>query len=428
MRLFIFVPIIVLLCIAPLHTQEHKYPIEDFHNRSIELPIDYENPKAGTFSQYYQLSSNFDFNRPTLFFFQDIAQRHGIPGEVDDLAKRYHFFDDFNVVYYQIRGRQYSFIELRNPDGSVNWEKAYTLLSSDLVIEDIECIRRDLFKKKPDTKIFVYGRSGGGFLIQRYLAKYSDYVKRAFIRAAPNSIIMKQMGHPEAKYFYNTLAGIDKTLYTKLKTILKNKIVPDYQLFWILRNIPYASKNPGEELKRLITDLFNGSKKIYQQYLEKRGFDFSKMIKAEKDMSLRDIGMIFCPMEVSPEYMVNPDPEFIDPFYECLKKLSEPYIKLIKEKKVAIPTFPPLETFRDVKTEVFYLAGRHDHVSDYRIGIELGKYFKNYELFIADDNHTMSIHKKCYPVLRNTFFKYGIGSKKLQEVRNSLNCKEWKQE
>ncbi|UCE08074.1 MAG: hypothetical protein JSW07_08615 [bacterium] len=425
MRLLIFTLIFVIVHVAQLGAQSHKYPIEDFYYRSVELPIDYQNPQMGTFYQFYQLSSNFDFARPTLFFFQDIAQQFGMPGEIDRLAKEYHFFADFNVVYYQIRGRQYSFIELRNPDGSVNWEKAYTLLSANLVIEDIERIRRDLFKENPETKILAFGRSGGGFLIQRYLSKYSQYVSRAFIRAAPNSIIMKQLGYPESKYFYNTLNTVDSTLYAKLKVILKKEIIPDYKLFWILRNIPYASENPGQEFQLLINDLYNGEKQVYQQYVQNSRFDFSKWKKSEQDMNLRDIGMYFAPLEVSAEYMLDPDPDYIDPFYGCLKKLAEPYIKLIQEEKVTIPTFPPLETFKKVETEVFYLAGRNDHVSDFRIGIELGKYFKNYELFIADDNHTMSINEECYPLLRNTFFKYGIGSHELQKVKTSQLCKEW---
>ncbi|MEJ2495306.1 MAG: alpha/beta hydrolase, partial [Ignavibacteriaceae bacterium] len=247
MRSFILILLILTLLLPQLYSQDHKYPVENFYNRSIELPVDYENPEAGTFLQYYQLTSNFDFNKPTIFFFQDIAQQYGMPGEIDKLAKEYDFFDDFNIVYYQIRGRQYSFIELKNPDGSVNWEKAYKLLSSDQVIEDIERIRKNLFKEKPETKILLYGRSGGGFLIQRYLAKYSNFVQRAFIRAAPNSVIIKQLGYPESKYFYNTLNDIDSTLYTKLKIILKKELVSRDQLLWILRSIPYASKNPGEE-------------------------------------------------------------------------------------------------------------------------------------------------------------------------------------
>ncbi len=145
-------------------------------------------------------------------------------------------------------------------------------------------------------------------------------------------------------------------------------------------------------------------------------------------MSGGEIGSNLRPLEVGAEYMLNPDPAYIDPFYGSLNKLCEPFLQLIKEKKVLAPTFPPLEKFKEVETEIFYLAGKYDHVSDYRIGIELGKYFKNYELFIADDNHTMTIYKDCYPLLRNAFFKYGIGSEELQEVRNSISCKEWKKD
>ena len=356
MRLLVSVFISIAIQAIQLGAQNHIYPVRDFHNRSIELPIDNENSEVGTFYQYYQLSSNFDFTRPTLFFFQDVAQQFSMPGEVDKLAKSYHFFDNFNVVYYQIRGRQYSFIELRNQDGSLNWEKAYTLLSYNLIIEDIESIRKDLFKDNPETKILAFGRSGGGFLLQKYLSKYSRYVSRAFIRAAPNSIIMKQFGYPESKYFYNTLNSIDTTLYAKLKIILKKDIVPDYQLYWILRNIPYASENPADEFEKLINELYFGKKYVYQQYIGDQRFDFSKWMKSEEDMSLRDIGMYYAPMEVSAEYMLDSDPEYIDPFYGCLKKLAEPYIKLIQEGKVMIPIFPPLETLSQVDTEVFYLA------------------------------------------------------------------------
>jgi len=381
MRFLLISLIVILFSIVQLYAQDHKYPIEDFYHRSIELPIDYANPKEGTFIQYYEITSNFDFKKPTIVFFEDAQQEFTIPGNVDELAERYHFFQHFNVLYYHHRGREYSYIELKDRDGTVNWERAYRVLSSNQVIEDIEHIRKNLFKEKPDTKILIYGRSGGGCLVQRYLAKYSQYVHRAFIRAAPNPIIMKQLGYPESKYFYNKLNDIDPTLHVKLKEVMKKNIVPNYQLFWILKGIPYASKNPKDELKNLICELYEGKKSLYESYLQKKGFDFSKKIIPEKDMSGWDIGCNLRPLEVGAEYML-----------------------------------------------IFYLAGKHDHVSDYRIGIELGKYFKNYELFVADDNHTMTIYKDCYPLLRNAFFKYGIGSEELQEVRNSMNCKEWKKD
>ena len=97
-----------------------KYPVQDFHNRSIELPVDYNNPQEGTFFLYYQLTSNFDFKRPTLFFLYDTQQEYGKPGKVDELAKEYGFYDLFNVVRYQMRGRKFSSIDLKNADSTVN--------------------------------------------------------------------------------------------------------------------------------------------------------------------------------------------------------------------------------------------------------------------------------------------------------------------
>ena len=387
--------------------------------------MDYDNHAAGTFSLYYQLTSNFDFNRPTIIFFYDGQQEYGRPGKVDDLAKEYNFFESFNVVRYQYRGRKYSYIELKNNDGTVNWEKAYRVMSSKQAIEDIESLRQDLFKGRPETKVFVYGRSGGGYLIQRYLAKYSKNVKRAFIESAPHPIIMKQLGNPESKYLYNLLMEKDPALNDKLKAVLDRKIVPDLKLLWILKGIPYKSKNPKDELAKLINELYQGKKGLYEQYLRRRGFDFSKVLVPEKQMSAWEIGGVLVPVEFIMEFTSGPEPNYVDPLYACLGKASEPYIRLIEEKKVDAPVPVPLEKLKEVETEVFWLTGKNDHVSPYQIGIELGKYFKNYEMFIADDNHNLTIHKECYLLLRNAFFKYGIGSKQLQEVRNCIKCKEW---
>lgn len=426
MRLYTFFIAVFFSSIAPLYSQDYKYPRQDFCNRNIELPIDYADAAKGTFSLYYQLTSNFDFNRPTIIFFYDGQQEYGRPGKVDDLAKRYQFFESFNVVRYQYRGRKYSYIELKNEDGTVNWEKAYRVMSSKQAIEDIERVRQDLFKDRPDAKIFVYGRSGGGYLIQGYLAKYSKNVKRAFIESAPHPIIMKQLGNPESKYLYNLLMKAEPALNDKLKAVLDRDIVPDLNLLWILKGIPYKSQNPKEELAKLINELYEGKKNLYEQYLRRQGFDFSKVLVPEKQMSAWDIGGILVPVEFIMEYASGPEPNYVDPLYTCLKKASEPYIRLIEEKKVDAPVPVPLEKLKEVETEVFWLTGKDDHVSPYQIGIEFRKYFKNYDLFIADDNHNLTIHKECYPPLRKAFFKYGLGSKELQEAKNCSACKEWK--
>ena len=124
--------------------------------------------------------------------------------------------------------------------------------------------------------------------------------------------------------------------------------------------------------------------------------------------------------------MLGDPPDYIDPIYSCLGDLSAPVIQLVRQKKVPPPQPPPLEQFREINTEVFYQAGFYDHMSPYQIGIELGKYFKRYDLFIAEDDHMMMKYKDCYPKMRNAFFKYGLGSKELAEVRASMDCREWK--
>ena len=418
----------VLTCAVLAIAGEHDYPEQDFYHRSIELPLDHTQPDAGTFTLLYELSSNFDFNRPTLIFFQDAQQQYGTPGEVDKLAQEYDFFKDFNLVRYQHRGREYSYIDLKNSDGTVDWIRAYRLMSADQVVEDIERVRQDLFRDRPDAKILIYGRSGGACLALRYLAKYSDHVQRAFVRAAPHPIIMHQLGYPESQYFYQTLAEVDSTLYPKLLEVLDKKTVPGYRLFWILKAIPYASKDPGKDLGDLINALYNGDTALYEAYLGRNNFDIEDKMIPEQKMGAWEIGGALRPVEISAEYMLDPAPEFIDPFYGCLKKLCEPYLDLIATGKVEKPAFPPLEKFESINTEVFYLAGRHDHVSDYRIGIELGKVIPHYTLFIADDNHTMSMHADCCPLLRNTFFLYGPDSDELRAAKSSVSCKEWRSE
>ena len=157
-------------------------------------------------------------------------------------------------------------------------------------------------------------------------------------------------------------------------------------------------------------------------------FDFAALQIPEEKMNGWQIGLRLRQVEFGSENLFAPKYEYIDPLSTCLLKLSEPFLKLIKEQKVDLPVDISLDALMEVETEVFYLAGKNDHVVPYQIGIELGNYFKIYELFIADDNHNMTIYDECYPLLRSAFFQYGIHSKELEKARNSLKCNEWKPE
>ncbi|MBA7599545.1 hypothetical protein ES703_06579 [subsurface metagenome] len=422
------IPFILFLIVTKgaLYADSHIYPVEDFYNRNVELPIDYANPKEGTFTLYYQLSKNFDKNQPTIFFINDSQQAHGAPGQVDALAERYQFDDSFNLVRIEPRGRKYSYIEVRSEDGSIDWEKAYHLLSSRQLVEDIERVRQDLFSENPDTKIYLYGRSGGGYLVQEYLARYSHHVERAFIRCAPNPLIMEKLGYIESKHLVNSLNAIDPELKIKLKKIIDRETVPKLELLWLLLRLGYQHQDPGPFQAIVINELYENNVDTYTSYMEKRGFSYSQL---KENMALQEqmgAGMYLRPLECDGLYLLGPEPDYIDPLYYCFRDLSSSVFRLIEEKRVPPPTYPSLDDLSGIETEVFYLAGKNDHMSPYQIGIELGKYIKNYELFISDDNHLFLKHKDCYPLLRNAFFKYSIGSEELLEARTCSECREWK--
>lgn len=407
-------------------SQQQRYPVEDFHHRNITAPIDHFDNNKGTFSLYYELSSNFKFEQPTIFFLSDQQQSYGSAGKVDDLAKWIKSDSTFNLVYIEIRGRRYSYIETKTPEGTIDWEKVYYLLSSKQMVEDIEFVRRDLFKDHPESKVFIFARSGGGYVTQEYLARYGNHIQRAYLQCAPNPIIMKQLGYPESKSFVNALNAADPSLQEKLKAVLKKNIVPELHLLWMLYRIRFTVEKPDSIYIAIINDLGRNDTSSYNAYL-KKGFDYSQAKGAQtKIWKQMGYGIVMSPLQCDGYYMLGDPPDYIDPIYSCLGDLSAPVIQLVRQKKVPPPQPPPLEEFNKINTEVFYQGGYFDYMTPYQVGVELGKYFRHYELFIADDDHMMMKHESCYPKLRNAFFKYGIGSKELQEVRSSVNCKEWK--
>jgi pimeloyl-ACP methyl ester carboxylesterase len=301
-------------------------------------------------------------------------------------------------------------------------------LSSKQVVEDIERIRQDLFSNHPDTKIYIYGRSGGGYLAQEYLVKYSNNVERAFLRAAPNPLIMENLGYIESKHLINSLNAVDPELQSKLKTIIDRETVPKLELLWLLLRLGYQHQNPGPFQATVINELYKNNRDTYTSYINKGGFSYSQLKENKKLYEQMGAGIYLRAIECDGVYLLGPEPDYIDPVYYCFRDLSSSVFRLIEEKRVSPPTYPSLDKFQEIETEVFYLAGKNDHMSPYQIGIELGKYLKHYELFIADDNHMMMNHKECLPLLRNAFFKFGIGSEQLLNARNSSQCEEWKPE
>jgi pimeloyl-ACP methyl ester carboxylesterase len=247
-------------------SQQHRRPVDDFYHRNIIVPVNHFDDKEGTFSLYYELSSNFTFDRPTILFLTDQQQSYGEAGKVDDLAKWMQFDSTFNLVFIENRGRQYSFIDANKTDGTIDREKVYRLLCSKQMIEDIECVRRDLFKDHPESKVFIFARSGGGYVAQEYLAKYGKHIQRAYFQCAPNPIIMKQLGYIESRSFVDALNAADPSLHEKLKTVLAKNIVPELHLLWMLYRIRFTVERPDSIYRSIVNGLCNNDTSSYQNY------------------------------------------------------------------------------------------------------------------------------------------------------------------
>jgi hypothetical protein len=237
---------------------------------------------------------------------------------------------------------------------------------------------------------------------------------------------MKDLGYLESKSFLNSLDKADSSLDEKLNRVLSKNIVPELHLLWMLFRIQYAFEYPDSIYIRIINDLSSNDMGSYNYYL-KKGFDYSKAKDSQTTLwKQMGYGIVMSPLQCDGYYMLGSPPDYIDPVYKCLGDLSAPVIQLVKQKKVPPPQPPPLIQLSNINTEVFIHVGLYDHITPYQVGIELSKYFKNNNLFIAEDNHMMMKYKDCYPDLRNAFFIYGIGSAELNEVRRSIECKEWK--
>jgi pimeloyl-ACP methyl ester carboxylesterase len=356
-----------------------------------------------------------------VFYIVDSQQyAHG----ADRTAESYEFSDSLNLVLIEFRGRRHSPIEMTKADGSVDWEKAYRLLASHQAVEDIEAVRRDLFKGHPDTKVLFYGRSGGAYLIHEYLSKYPLNAARAFTRAAPNPLVMHMQGNPESKALMESLNKIDSALHGKLRAVLQRESIPSHKLMWLLLQLPYSDPNATELQARIIDELYEGNSTTYDEYSATPRYDLSDALVAQVERQM-GVGSRLRPLECDGPYLLGPEPDYADPVYVTMRFISAPFLPLIEEQEVPGPEYPPLESYRNVAAEVFYLAGKDDHMSPWSISVELGNWFPNYRYFIADDTHTMSEHPECYQLLRNAFLMHGLGSAELDGATRSPQCVEW---
>jgi pimeloyl-ACP methyl ester carboxylesterase len=140
---------------------QHKY---------LAVPVDFQNPSAGTYKLHYKLQNPFLPQRPTLIML------HGGPGEglqaFDKACGAEYCFHELgealNIVTVDERGAGCSVLPAESA-------AATTILAT---AEDIEALRRHL---AGNASIYVYGVSFGTVVGTLYAARHPDKVKKLVV-------------------------------------------------------------------------------------------------------------------------------------------------------------------------------------------------------------------------------------------------------
>lgn len=387
--------------------------------RTIRVPLDHKRPELGEAPLYYEFGAPYDRRKPVVFIVADAQQYYVRHGSVAALQKAL-FGDDFNVVGIVGRGSTQEFIKATvAADGQPDWLRAWRIFNSEQWIDDIDAVRRSILGDK--GKILLYGRSGGGFLVHQYLAKYGAHAQRAFTSSALNPFIVNELGL-STDHFWEEIGAYDRSLQPMLRKVLDErpqerqtiiKTLQRQNFFVPLERLPSARAE-------LIRALASGDTRRYEEAQKEYQVDLTqKTLTSPEGISVRvRIYEFFQPSGA--RVLLNRDA--IYPDLENQYNIAEPLLKLNDAGKIAAPTLD-FTKLHKLDTEVFILAGRWDHTTDYRSSIALSFNYPRRQLFIANDNHVFSTlnEKGLVNRLVQSFLLFGLDS---EQFRRSLNAAE----
>jgi hypothetical protein len=187
--------------------------------RSIIVPYDHADPRAGHTALYVELGAPFDAGKPTVLVIADGQQFYVRRGAMAELQQTL-FGNAFNVAGIVTRGSTAAFTHSTiRSDGATDWRRAWRIFNASQWVEDIEAVRRSLVGAT--GKVLLYGRSGGAYLVHQYLVKHGAHVRRAFIQSAVNPGLNRELGIPLDTY-WDELHDWDPALQPLLRAALAN--------------------------------------------------------------------------------------------------------------------------------------------------------------------------------------------------------------
>lgn len=391
--------------------------------RTINVPLDYKNPKLGRAPLYFEFGAPYEKSKPTIFIIADGQQFYVRRGAVAQLQQAL-FGDAFNVVGIVTRGSTQEFIKATlDGSGQPDWAKAWRIFNSAQWINDIESVRRSVVGDK--GKVLLYGRSGGAYLIHQYLAKYGSHVQRAFTQSVVNPLLNRELNIP-LDTFWEELGAQDPSLQTALRQALDQHPGERIEILLALQRQHFyvaADKLPAARAE-LIHTLAASDMRKYEE--AKKEYEVEGVMKLSESPEI-------IPQDVRVLEFLYPSGAFqriggegIYPLLETQHHFISPLLTLLAEGKIDLPAFDTLPA-HSLAAEVFVLAGRWDEAVDYRTAIALAYLYPRHHLFIADDNHVLGklTESGTSSRLIQAFMKFGLDGPEFKSALDASKAHRW---
>ncbi|MEO1032819.1 MAG: alpha/beta fold hydrolase [Bacteroidota bacterium] len=371
--------------------------------QTIEVPVDYNNADFGTFELSFEHSSNVDPQKPTVIVVADAQQFYVRKGQMDKI-KTDLFSEGFNVLGIIPRAFNKDLIKrVKSTNLSNKQELRFRAFQSFQYINDIKTVIDSVLSDV--SEIYLYGQSGGAFLITEYLSMFPESkVKKVFIGASVNPVVENSLGivHDNFNRDFLTkypasnkkLKQILNEVYFKRKTIAS--LFQRQNFFVALSEIDSARVQLIDRLYEKDTTTIN--KMIIDYQIEA----ISNYLDSDSGFPIKvRIAEFFYPLKAILELPSGFYPDLENSYYIA----EEILVDKSGNPRVVENSFNE-NGIRKFRGKVLLLSARFDHVADYRSCLYLNALLPNSELLLVNDNHTFQNLKKnkAYASIIQDFF------------------------
>lgn len=382
----------------------------DATHRYLRLPLDHRDPAKGAFAGFYILSPRFAPSRDVVFVLTDGQQ------ELVDTQPDMEWFTDRlgSLPYVLIGGRGHAptlLPEVYGKNGALDYAAAMNLYGSEQQVEDIESVRRDMAAKgllPPGGKIDLYGGSGGGVLVQQYLANYGRNVRRALIESSGAPDLVRQRGES----FSRGLAESDPRAGELFASIVARCGGTDPGLAFMLGRLSQESLDGQALVRSLLEDLAAGSlrgwlRRLRYALVPGQNWKLARFLMglpAEDAVKVRMYELLGADLK----RYASASPRQVNLTYEWCHDMLNDFIKAGSTGAIAPPKFS-LDR-RSFAGEVLVFAGARDSVFGSERGLWISGAYPHSRFALFDDVHRLGRYPDYYRRFREAFFTKGLAS------------------